>query len=59
MYICNLKRLCIIFQAFWECFVHWWTDVADKNLTLTLQVVISGPGTGVLPYLGYIGMCET
>ena len=29
-------------QAFWECFVEWWTDVATENLLLTLKDVILG-----------------
>ena len=33
---------CSKVQAFWECFVVWWTDVADDNLTLTLKNVILG-----------------
>ena len=31
-----------IVRAFWKCFVDWWTDVADENLTLTLKNVILG-----------------
>ena len=45
-----MKRLCIIFslnaldrvQAFWECFVDWWRDVAHENLMLTLKDVMLG-----------------
>ena len=33
---------CSHVQAFWECFVEWWTDVANENLSLTLKVVIVG-----------------
>ena len=29
-------------QAFWECFVEWWTVVANENLSLTLKDVILG-----------------
>jgi len=50
MYLCNLNEEtlyhlffeCSHVQAFWECFVDWWTDVADENLTLTLKDVILG-----------------
>ena len=33
---------CSHVQAFWECFVEWWTDVANENLSLTLKDVIVG-----------------
>ena len=33
---------CSHVQAFWECFVEWWTVVANENLSLTLKDVILG-----------------
>ena len=33
---------CSHVQAFWECFVQWWTVVANENLSLTLKDVILG-----------------
>ena len=31
---------CSHVQAFWQCFVDLWRDVAHENLTLTLQNVM-------------------
>ena len=33
---------CSHVQVFWECFVEWWTVVANENLSLTLKDVILG-----------------
>ena len=30
---------CSRVQAFWECFVDWWRDVAHENLMLTLKML--------------------
>ena len=47
---CNLNEtLCYLFfgcsyvQGFRKRFVNWWTEVADDNLMLTLNVIVSFP----------------